>query len=70
MTERLAYTVREAAAAMGVSEWMVREEIRCGRIESIRMGRRILIPRPALDRIVGLVNQGDKASDAASETGT
>ena len=28
MTERIAYTVKEAAAALGVSEWMVREEIR------------------------------------------
>ena len=26
MTERIAYTVKEAAAALGVSEWMVREE--------------------------------------------
>ena len=30
--ERITYSVKEAAAALGVSEWMVREEIRVGRI--------------------------------------
>ena len=65
---RIAYSVKEVAAAMGVSQWTVREEIRCGRMESIRMGTRILIPRPVLERLVGLVDQGGEESDAASET--
>ena len=50
--ERLTYSVKEAAAALGVSEWMVREEIRVGRIDSVRFGARILIPRQALERLV------------------
>ena len=44
MTERLAYTVKEAATALGVSEWMVREEIRQQHIYSVKMGARLLIP--------------------------
>ena len=51
-TERIAYTVKEAAAALGVSEWIIREEIRTGKIESIRLGKRILIPRSTLERLV------------------
>ena len=51
-TERIAYTVKEAAAALGVSEWMIREEIRTGKIECIRMGSRILIPRVVLGGVV------------------
>ena len=47
--ERITYSVKEAAAALGVSEWMVREEIRVGRIDSVRFGARILIPRQALN---------------------
>lgn len=43
MTGRIAYSVNEAAAALGVSEWKVGEEIRTGRIESVRLGSRILI---------------------------
>ena len=43
--ERITYSVKEAAAALGVSEWIVREEIRVGRIDSVRFGARILIPR-------------------------
>ncbi len=52
-TERIAYSVKEAAGALGVSQWMVREEIRAGRIKSIRLGVRILIPRRELERLVG-----------------
>ncbi len=55
MTERLAYTVKEAAEALGVSEWMVREEIRQHRIYSVKMGARLLIPRRALEERLGLV---------------
>ncbi len=54
MTERLAYTVKEAAAALGVSEWMVREEINQKRIYSVKMGARLLIPRWALEERLGM----------------
>ena len=63
MTERLAYTVKEAAAALGVSEWMVREEIRQQRIHSVKMGARLLIPRWALDARLRLPPDGEAPAE-------
>ena len=66
--ERITYSVKEAAAALGVSEWMVREEIRVGRIDSVRFGARILIPRQALDRLAVYSGRtADKASAVPEE---
>ena len=65
--ERITYSVKEAAAALGVSEWMVREEIRVGRIDSVRFGARILIPRQALERLAGNSEQTDGKSSAVPE---
>ena len=65
--ERITYSVKEAAAALGVSEWMVREEIRVGRIDSVRFGARILIPRQALERLVVNSRQTDDKSSAVPE---
>ena len=62
-TERLAYSVKETAAALGVSEWMVREELRTGRIDSVRLGSRILIPHRELER---LVNPPELTNDTAN----
>ncbi len=62
-TERIAYTVKETAAALGVSEWMIREEIRTGKIESIRMGSRILIPRVVLEKLVSVPASNDSANE-------
>ena len=59
MTERLAYTVKEAAAALGVSEWMVREEINRKRIHSVKMGARLLIPLWALQERLGMPPEGE-----------
>ena len=46
---------------------MVREEIRVGRIDSVRFGARILIPRQALERLVGNSGQTDDKASAAPE---
>ena len=66
-TERITYTVKEAAAALGVSEWMVREEIRSGRIESIRMGARILIPRQVLERLANVPEHGNETNVTSAD---
>ncbi len=62
-TVRLAYSVKETAYALGVSEWAVREEVRTGRIDSVRLGSRILIPLRELER---LVNPPELANDTVS----
>ena len=50
--QRRTLTVPETAAALGVSSDLVYDEIRAGRIRSVRIGRRILVPREELDRLL------------------
>ncbi len=47
---RLAWSLREAAGALGVSERFLRNEIRRGRLGAIKRGRRVLIRAETLDR--------------------
>jgi excisionase family DNA binding protein len=49
MKERLTLTVNEAAAVVGVHPLTLREAIRRGEVPSVRVGRRVLIPRKALE---------------------
>jgi excisionase family DNA binding protein len=47
-SEPLVLTPIETARLLRIGRGTVYEQIRCGNIPSIRMGRRILIPRAAL----------------------
>jgi excisionase family DNA binding protein len=47
----LTLTVEEAAAALGISR-AAYEDARRGEIPNIRIGRRILVPRSALQRLL------------------
>ena len=49
---RLVFSVEEARRKLGVSRGLMYEAIRTGQIPSIRLGRRILIPRAALERLL------------------
>jgi excisionase family DNA binding protein len=49
VSEKLTFTVTEAAVLLGVSRNAAYEAIRRGEIPAIRIGRRILIPRSRLD---------------------
>lgn len=46
---RVALSVDEAAARLGVSEWSVRQAIKRGDIPSRRIGHRVLVPTEAID---------------------
>ena len=50
-TERLALSVAEAAAALGVSKDAVYDAVRCHELPAIRIRRRILIPVAALEQL-------------------
>jgi len=50
--ESLTMTVEEAAAALGISRNLAYEAARDGRIPAIRIGRRLLVPRRALERLL------------------
>lgn len=52
MSQRLAYSVKEAAAALGVSEWKIREAIYQKQLHAVNLGRRLVIPRWALDDLL------------------
>lgn len=50
--ERLTITVSEAADLLGVSRVSAYEAIQRGEIPYIRIGRRILVPKKALERLL------------------
>ena len=49
MTDKLGYRIPEAAKAIGISEWKVKQEMYQGRIRYIKIGTRVVIPRWALE---------------------
>lgn len=49
---RLCVTVPEAAAMLGISRNFAYQLVREGKIPSIRFGKRILIPRVALEKML------------------
>ena len=46
---KLAYTVEEAAKALSISPWLVREEMVQKRIKFVKICRRVVIPRWSLE---------------------
>ncbi len=49
----LVYTVDEAARLLRMSRQTVYEAARRGEVPSIRIGRRVLVPRAGLERLIG-----------------
>jgi excisionase family DNA binding protein len=49
---RLAFGVQEVADALGVSRELVKHMIRTGQLPSVKLGRRRLISRKALERFL------------------
>jgi excisionase family DNA binding protein len=49
---RLAFGVQEVADALGVSRELVKQMIRTGKLPSVKLGRRRLISRKALERFL------------------
>ena len=54
--ESLTMTVEEAAAALGISRNLAYEAARNGQLPCIRIGRRLLVPRRALERLLEVPN--------------
>ena len=50
--DRLTYTVTEAAALLGISRTSAYECVRRGEIPSLTLGRRVVISRVVLERMV------------------
>lgn len=47
-----AFSVEEARRLLGLSRGLMYEAVRTGQIPSLRIGRRILIPRAALEQLL------------------
>ena len=63
------YSVREAAALLGVSQDAI--EANYQQLEGFRVGRRILVPRRVVDRLVGAPpNEDDEHRDDQQQTPT
>ena len=52
MEERLTVSVKEAAHLLGIGRSAAYEAVRSGEIPSIKIGRRILIPMRAIERML------------------
>ena len=50
--ERLTYTVEEAGKLLGLSRMTAYGYVRSGEIPSIRLGKRLLVPKAALHRLL------------------
>lgn len=50
---RLTLTVAEAAALLGISRRLVYDAINRGELRAISIGRRLVIPRVAIEEILG-----------------
>ena len=51
--EPLTYSVETAAAMLGISRALAYQLVRGGELPSIKLGRRVVVPRAALLRLVG-----------------
>jgi excisionase family DNA binding protein len=50
--DRLTYTLAEAAQQLGISRWLAYEAAHRGELPVCRIGRRMLVPRSALLRLL------------------
>jgi excisionase family DNA binding protein len=61
--DRLVYSVAEAGALLGISRAFAYELVARGELPVICLGRRRLVPRAALDAMVGLETGVNPATD-------
>ena len=58
--ERLTVSVEEAAALLGISRGLAYELVAKGDLPSLRLGRRIVVPRRVLEAMVDAVDAGPR----------
>jgi excisionase family DNA binding protein len=63
VNEPLTLTVEEAAKLLGVSRGTAYEAARRGELPTIRLGRRLLVPRARLYELVGAHTNGKEVLD-------
>lgn len=63
--ERIAFSVTEAARALGISERTIRLLLARGDLRCRRLGRRVLVPVDALRELVGADGCGRSMAEAS-----
>ena len=66
LADRPTLSVAETADLLGISRWLVQQAVRDGSLPSVRVGRRILIPRVRLD--AWLHGEGQNGGEGATTT--
>lgn len=69
-TERHPLTVEEAAQLLGISRAFAYEAVRRGEIPSIKIGRRLLVPKAARHKLVGVTGDGQTLPEDLSSART
>ncbi|MCK4388185.1 MAG: helix-turn-helix domain-containing protein [Dehalococcoidia bacterium] len=64
-TEKLTLTVDEAAKILGIGRQLAYNRVKTGEIPVIKIGRRLLVPRKALER---LLEQGQAVTPVQSKS--
>ena len=61
MGEKKVLTIMEAAEELGISKGSAYEAARAGKIPTIRIGRRLIVPRVAFDRMLAQAGEPEAA---------
>ena len=64
-TERLTLTIAETAKLLGIGRQLTYERVKTGEIPVIKIGRRLLVPRRALEK---LLEQGQAVTPVHSKS--
>lgn len=65
MGEKLTLSVEEAAKALGIGRNLCYDRVKTGEIPVIKVGKRLLVPRAALER---LLEEGRPVTSSQSES--
>jgi excisionase family DNA binding protein len=65
LSDKLAYQIPEAVNVSGIGRTTLYREMAAGRLESIAVGRRRLIPRAALEEYIERLRAEQTRGDAA-----
>jgi len=52
MHTKLTFTIRETAEALGIGRNLCYQQVKAGTIPAIRTGKRLLVPRKALEKLL------------------
>jgi excisionase family DNA binding protein len=52
MKEQMTIGIKDAAARLGISHWVLRKYVREGKVRAVRIGRRVLIEPGELQRLI------------------